>query len=76
MDAFLSIAGNRMNLVMKRLTSISAILMSMTLIAGIYGMNFRFMPELHWRYGYVGSLLSMLLVGLAIYIYFRKINWL
>ncbi|MGA9773988.1 MAG: magnesium/cobalt transporter CorA [Blastocatellia bacterium] len=76
MDAYLSVSGNRMNIVMKRLTSISTILMSVTLIAGIYGMNFDFMPELKWKYGYPGTLASMLLVGLAIYYYFRKIKWL
>ncbi len=76
MEAYLSVSGNRMNSVMKRLTSISAILMSATLIAGIYGMNFGFMPELGWRYGYVGALVAMLLVGLALYFYFRKIKWL
>jgi magnesium transporter len=76
MEAYLSISGNRMNMVMKRLTSISAILMSMTLVAGIYGMNFKYMPELEWRYGYSGSLISMVIIGLALYIYFRKINWL
>jgi magnesium transporter len=76
MDAYLSISGNRMNLVMKRLTSIATILMSVTLVAGIYGMNFDYMPELKWRYGYVGALLSMLAVGLAIYSHFRRIKWL
>jgi magnesium transporter len=76
MDAYLSVSGNRMNFVMKRLTSIATILMSVTLIAGIYGMNFNLMPELGWRYGYVGALASMLLVGLALYFYFRKIKWL
>lgn len=76
MDAYLSLSGNRMNVVMKRLTSISTILMSMTLIAGIYGMNFEFMPELKWHYGYVGSLLSMVVVGVVIYFYLRYIDWL
>ena len=76
MDAYLSISGNRMNTIMKRLTSISTILMSVTLVAGIYGMNFDYMPELKWRYGYVGALLSMVVIGLAIYFYFRKIKWL
>ena len=76
MDAYLSVSGNRMNMVMKRLTSISTILMSVTLIAGIYGMNFDFMPELKWRYGYVGALGSMLAIGVSLYIYFRKIKWL
>lgn len=76
MEAYLSVSGYRMNLVMKRLTALSAILMSVTLIAGIYGMNFNFMPELGWRYGYIGALGAMLLVGLALYYYFRRINWL
>jgi magnesium transporter len=76
MDAYLSVSGNRMNFVMKRLTSIATILMSITLIAGIYGMNFNFMPELRWRYGYIGALASMLVIGVALYFYFRKIKWL
>lgn len=76
MDAYLSIAGNRMNMVMKRLTAISTLLMSVTLIAGIYGMNFTYMPELGMRFGYIGSLLLMLGVALALYLYFRRIKWL
>ena len=76
MDAYLSVTGNRMNQVMKRLTSISTILMSVTLVAGIYGMNFVFMPELRWRYGYVFALLSMLFVGSALYLYLKKVKWL
>lgn len=76
MEAYLSISGNRMNMVMKRLTSISAILMSLALIASIYGMNFDYMPELKWRFGYTGALTAMLVIGLAIYLYFRRIKWL
>jgi magnesium transporter len=76
MDAYLSVSGNRMNMVMKRLTSMSAILMSVTLIAGIYGMNFDLMPELKWRYGYVVALSSMVGIGLVLYVFFRKIKWL
>jgi magnesium transporter len=75
MDAYLSVSGNRMNKIMKRLTSISTILMSVTLIAGIYGMNFIFIPELRWRYGYVFALLSMVVVGLALYTFLKKIDW-
>jgi magnesium transporter len=75
MDAYLSVSGNRMNKIMKRLTSISTILMSVTLIAGIYGMNFVFMPELRWRYGYVYALVSMVVVGLALYVYLKKVKW-
>jgi magnesium transporter len=76
MDAYLSVSGNRMNMVMKRLTSISAILMSVTLIAGIYGMNFEIMPELRWKYGYVFALSSMVFIAVVLYLYFRKIKWL
>lgn len=76
MDAYLSVSGNRMNKIMKRLTSVSTILMSVTLIAGIYGMNFVFMPELRWRYGYVLALLSIVVVGLALYAYLKKVDWL
>ncbi len=74
-EAYLSVSGNRMNKVMKRLTSISTILMSVTLIAGIYGMNFVFMPELRWRYGYIFALLSIVGVGLALYVYLKRVNW-
>jgi magnesium transporter len=76
MDAYLSVSGNRMNQIMKRLTSISTILMSVTLIAGIYGMNFTFMPELTWRYGYVFALLSMVGVGAGLFFYLKKVKWL
>ncbi|HLL16912.1 MAG TPA: magnesium/cobalt transporter CorA [Pyrinomonadaceae bacterium] len=76
MDAYLSVSGNRMNQIMKRLTSISTILMSVTLVAGIYGMNFDKMPELKWEYGYVYALLSMVGVGLALYVFLKKVKWL
>lgn len=76
MDAYLSVQGNRMNVIMKRLTSIAAILMSVTLIAGIYGMNFPNMPEIGWKYGYVIALISMVVVGFSLYFYFKKRKWL
>ena len=76
MDAYLSIQGNRMNQIMKRLTSVATVLMSVTLVAGIYGMNFDYMPELHWRFGYVLALASMLVIGLGLYFYLRKVKWL
>jgi len=75
MDAYLSVSGNRMNKIMKRLTTVATILMSVTLIAGIYGMNFDRMPELKWRYGYVFALISMIGVGLALYAYLKKVDW-
>ena len=47
-----------------------------TLVASTYGMNFEFMPELHWSFGYPGAIVFMMLAGLAPYIYFKRKNWL
>src|SRR3712207_8132818 len=52
LDTFLSVQSNRLNQVVKVLTVTSIVLMSVTLVAGIYGMNFKHMPELDWRFGY------------------------
>ena len=76
MDAYLSVSNARTNLVMKRLTSIATILMSVTLIASVFGMNFAHMPELTWRYGYVGALSVMIGVAALLYGYFRTNRWL
>ncbi|MBS1811120.1 MAG: magnesium/cobalt transporter CorA [Acidobacteria bacterium] len=76
MDVYLSLQGNRMNMVMKRLTALSTILMSAALVSGIYGMNFQHMPELAWQYGYYGALGVMALIGLVLFIFFRWIKWL
>jgi magnesium transporter len=68
--------ANHLNDVMKKLTAWAGILLVPTLIAGIYGMNFRNMPELGWRYGYAGALLVMGGSALALYIMFKKKDWL
>jgi magnesium transporter len=75
-DAHLAIISNRMNQVMKTMTSWGAILLGSTLIAGIYGMNFDHMPELHWRYGYAFALGLMALLTLVGWRYFRSRDWL
>jgi magnesium transporter len=75
-DAHLALASNHMNQIMKRMTSGGAILIVATLIAGIYGMNFDDMPELHWRLGYPGALGLMLVATGGLFIYFRRRNWL
>jgi magnesium transporter len=76
LDIYLSSVSNRMNQVMKVLTVIATIFMPLTFLAGIYGMNFKFMPELAWRWGYPLVLLIMLGVGAVMVYLFKKKNWL
>ena len=75
-DVQLSAVSNRLNLVMKTLTSWTIILMSLALVAGIYGMNFHNMPELEWQLGYPFALGLMLVIGVGLFIYFRRRDWL
>ncbi|MBI3932780.1 MAG: magnesium/cobalt transporter CorA [Acidobacteria bacterium] len=75
LDAYLSSINNRLNETMKRLTVIGAMLAPLTVITGIYGMNFDHLPELHWRYGYFGVLAAMGLVSGALVWWFRKKRW-
>jgi len=76
LDLYLSSISNRMNEVMKVLTIIATIFIPLTLIAGIYGMNFRFMPELEWQLSYPIILLAMTFVGVLMLVYFKRKNWL
>jgi len=76
MDIYLSSVSNRLNSVMKVLTIIATIFMPLTFLAGIYGMNFKFMPELEWRWGYPLVWLIMAGIGISMLIYFRKKKWL
>jgi magnesium transporter len=75
MDLYLSMVSNRMNEVMKVLTIIATIFIPLTFIAGIYGMNFQNMPELGWHYAYYGVWVVILLVGLTMVLYFRRLRW-
>ena len=76
LDANLSMVSYTLNVVVKRLTSSSIILMSISIVAGIYGMNFVFMPELDWRWGYPFALGLMVLIAAAEVAIFRRIDWL
>lgn len=76
LDAQFSISANRLNHTVRTLTAWSIILMSMTLVAGIYGMNFDWMPELHWRAGYFLSILAMTGIGAGLLAFFRHRHWL
>ncbi len=74
-DIYLSSVSNRLNEVMKVLTIIATIFMPLTFIAGIYGMNFEFMPGLKSEYGFWVMCLFMLLVFCGMFLYFRKRKW-
>lgn len=75
LDAYLSVVSNRMNEIMKVLTIFSAIMLPLTFIAGVYGMNFDNMPELHSRYGYYTVVIIMLVVAVSMLIYFKRKGW-
>ena len=76
LDSYLSVTSNRLNQVMRRLTASSIILMGMTLVAGVYGMNFVHMPELDWRLGYPMALALMATVGVSLAVAMKRNDWL
>jgi len=76
MDIYLSSISNKMNEVMKVLTIFASIFIPLTFVAGLYGMNFQFMPELEWRWGYFAVVGFMVLVGISLAAYFKKKKWL
>jgi len=75
-DLYLSTVSNRMNEVMKVLTIIATIFIPLTFIAGIYGMNFEFMPELKWPWAYPALWLVLIIIAYAMLSWFRKKKWL
>lgn len=75
MQTHLAAVSNRLNQIMKTLTMISTVVLPMTLIAGIYGMNFKRMPELEWSLGYPLALVLMSLAGIGGYALFRWRQW-
>ena len=76
MELYMTNVSNKMNEVMKVLTIMASIFIPLTFIAGVYGMNFDNMPELHWKYGYHMVLGLMLLLFVAMAIYFKRKKWL
>jgi magnesium transporter len=76
LDIYLSSISNRMNEVMKVLTIFAAIFIPLTFVVGIYGMNFEYMPELKWHWGYFGVLIGMASVAGGMLVYFRRKRWL
>ncbi|WMW23271.1 magnesium/cobalt transporter CorA [Methanolobus mangrovi] len=76
LDVYLSSVSNKMNEVMKILTIIATIFIPLTFLAGMYGMNFSYMPELGWKWGYPAVWTINILIFISMYMYFRKKNWL
>jgi magnesium transporter len=76
MEMYISNVSNKMNEVMKVLTIMASIFIPLTFIAGIYGMNFDHMPELHWHYGYFYVLGLMLVIFVLMMLFFIRKRWL
>ncbi len=76
MDLYLSSVSNKMNEVMKVLTIIATLFIPLTFIAGVYGMNFRYMPELDWKWSYPGIWIIMIVIFVILLSWFRRKKWL
>ncbi|AKB44250.1 magnesium/cobalt transporter CorA [Methanosarcina vacuolata] len=74
-DIYLSSISFRMNEVMEVLTVIATIFIPLTFISGVYGMNFEYMPELKWRWGYPTVMFGMILLAVSMFAYFKKRRW-
>jgi len=75
LEAYLSVVSNRMNEIMKVLTIFSAVMLPLTFLAGVYGMNFDNIPELHTKYGYFGIWIVMILVAVIMLSLFWRAGW-
>lgn len=76
LDIYLSDLSQRMNEIMKVLTIVATIFVPLTFVASLYGMNFEYIPELHWKYGYFYVLVLMVVISLSMLYYFRRKRWL
>jgi magnesium transporter len=75
LEAYLSVQSNRMNEIMKQLTLVATVMLPITFIAGVYGMNFEHMPELKWKYGYPAVVAVMAAIVVGCLIWFRHKGW-
>ena len=75
-NLYYAIQGQKMNEIMKLLTIVSTIFIPLTFIVGVYGMNFKYMPELDYKYGYFITLFAMITLVISLIVYFRKNKWL
>ena len=72
MATYLSISYQKNNEVVRLLTIFSAFFLPLTFIVGLYGMNFKFMPEITWKFGYLFSIILMIIIVVIIYFWFRR----
>jgi magnesium transporter len=75
LDMYMSVQGQKLNEIMKVLTLMSTIMLPMTFVAGLYGMNFDFMPETHWKYGYLFAILLMSAIAIGLVTWFKRRRW-
>jgi magnesium transporter len=75
LEAYISMTSNRLNEILKVLTVFTAVMMPLTVITGLYGMNFKYMPELDWRYGYHMTVGIMAAVAILMLGFFRWKKW-
>jgi len=76
MELYLSSASYRMNEAMRTLTVVATVFIPLTFVVGVYGMNFDYMPELRWRWGYPAIWVVMIAIGVALVAWFRRRGWL
>ena len=76
LDIYNSTISNRLNEIMKVLTVFASIFIPLTFLTGIYGMNFKYMPELHWKWAYPLLWLAFLVIGVLLLVFFKKRKWL
>ncbi len=74
-DLYLNNNDLKMNFIMKRLTVVSTIFIPLTFLVGVWGMNFKFMPELDWKYGYFCAWGLMIITGIIVWIFLKKRRW-
>lgn len=74
-DLYVSNNDLRMNDIMKRLTAVSTVFIPLTFVVGVWGMNFRYMPELDWEYGYLVAWILMIVIAVGVSLYLRKKDW-
>ena len=74
-DLYISNNDLRMNAIMKRLTIVSTLFIPLTFLVGVWGMNFKIMPELDWRYGYFIAWAVMIVTGVLTWLYMKRKDW-